>query len=209
MEHDSKDYGNCHSTVALLQGMVKLRRVSSGRVLLSLCGLSLAAACSPQGQSGNRAMGDSPPAPSASEAREASVTNAYAPEAAARDPGIHASRDESTPTSGRATTQTRIFLARAKAPLAVLGRFVPGRLDVAGGCLTVTLAESGSVATPVFPPDARLVYRGGKPAAVAYAARTIAIGEVTRIPGGGSASSANLATALPPGCPRQLYPIGG
>lgn len=183
----------------------------SRHALLSLSGLSLAAACSPQTQPGNGAIGETPPVAGASGAEEAAETSNHASEAPDGDRAAETRTDDPRPIpgSGRETTRTSVFMARAKTPLAVLGRFLPGRLEVAGGCLTVTLAGGGRAATAVLPPDARLVYRDGKPVAVRYAARTIPIGEDTRIPGGGSVSAANLAAALPAGCPSELFPVGG
>ncbi len=201
---------------ALLAGMSKLIYTASRRVLLSLSGIGLAAACSPQIHSGDGSVGNSGLAAAvATEAQDPSSPGPFAPGAASQATGSSRAaappRKAATvpPGSGRRAIQSEIFLARAKAPLPVLGRFHPGRLDVTGGCLTVTLSGSAGEATAVFPPGARIVYRDGEPAAVAYAVRSIPIGEDTRIPGGGSVSSANLATTLPAGCPRELFPIGG
>lgn len=64
--------------------------------------------------------------------------------------------------------------------------------------------------TAVFPPDARLVLTNGEPSAVAYAVRSIPIGQDTGIPGGGGGLAASmLAGPLPAACPRELFPIGG
>ena len=92
-------------------------------------------------------------------------------------------------------------------PLLVPGRVVRGTLSRSGGCIVVDV--EGATFTAVFPPPAKLVWTSNGSEAVSWPGRTIPIGEVTRIPGGGSATRADLAAALPETCPTSLYVIAG
>ncbi|MEA3011158.1 MAG: hypothetical protein QOJ91_2850 [Sphingomonadales bacterium] len=165
------------------------------RTLLGLCGLSAASACSPEVRSETAAVKAVPVV----QLRE---------EVAVAPSGGTASKPSRNSATATAP-QAEVRLARMRTALPVLSRFWRGRLELAGGCVTVFLPERGRAATAVFPPDARLVYAGGKAVGVSFGARTIPIGRDARIPGGGSVSPRNLAAPLSPGCPRELFPIGG
>ncbi|MGA9581629.1 MAG: hypothetical protein WBR13_06640 [Allosphingosinicella sp.] len=114
-----------------------------------------------------------------------------------------AHRDVATP----ATSLPRRGLVTSSKPLLVLGRVVPGKLSRRDGCIVVEI--EGRTFTAVFPPAAKLVASGNSGEAVSWPGRTIPIGEVTRIPGGGSVTRSDLAAAPPATCPQSLYAIGG
>ena len=99
------------------------------------------------------------------------------------------------------------MIIRAKSPLVVLGARFPARLELSGRCIVVFV--DGVPSTAVFPPDATLIIEQGKPSAVVYPGRRLPIGVEINLPGGGSASSSDLANPLPQGSPSKLYPVGG
>lgn len=188
--------------------------VASMRFFLSLCGLGVAVSCSPQANSGKRAAPDAPSqvgAASSEAPKPSAVTLPAADNASALAiaPRADRSRPPLAAAAARKAAPVETSLIRVKRPVPVLGRFWNGRLEMAGGCLIVVLAENKRAATPVFPPNARLLYRDGRPIAVSFGVRTISIGRNTRIPGGGSVSAQNLTRPLPTGCPRETFTVGG
>jgi hypothetical protein len=116
-------------------------------------------------------------------------------------------RDVRPAAAGPRTSLPRGGLVTSKKHLVVPGRVVRGTLSRRGGCIVVD--AEGSVFTAVFPPTAKLISTANGGEAVSWPGRTIPLGELTRIPGGGSATRADLAAPLPPTCPDSLYAIGG
>jgi hypothetical protein len=109
--------------------------------------------------------------------------------------------------AARAIALPRGGLVTSSRPLLVLGRVVPGKLARRAGCIVVEI--EGSTFTAVFPPAAKLVSTANGGEAVSWPGRTIPIGGVARIPGGGSVVRSDLAAALPATCRQPLYAIGG
>lgn len=123
--------------------------------------------------------------------------------------GSNADPRENTAPAAQSTTAgaSEVALVRARTALIVPGARLPGRLDVADGCIVVTV--DGVRRTAVFPPEAAIVRENGQAVAVTYPGRRLAIGADIGIPGGGATSRSDLAAPPPAGCPTGFYAIGG
>lgn len=199
-----------------------LRR-NLGFALSLLSGAGIIASCAPQAREGttpdidaveaqSEIVNDAARLPASSSSNAArtpfeSVSPSSNSEIASADfPDVNRSSNDE---GGSEVDSAGLYVARAKAPVVVLGKLSRGRLSIVDACLIVTV-DGGSPATAVLPPDARVVMRAGRPSAVSYAVRTIPIGQETRIPGGGgSVTLRNLAQPLPQRCPTTLFAIGG
>jgi len=119
------------------------------------------------------------------------------------------------PKTGAAATEkrtrgvARVYIARAKSAVNVLGLLSPGRLEIVNGCLTVLVRE-GERSTPVFPPGVSTIRSGRDISAIRYGSRVIRLNAQVAIPGGGAAiSPSDLVAPVPVSCPQTLFAVGG
>jgi hypothetical protein len=135
-----------------------------------------------------------------------STTAPPAGERAAPDPSTTGSSPSGT---SRDAAGAAPFIAEMRSLTPVVNIRRTGRLEVVGGCLTVTV-EGEERATAVFPPGVRPEMRDGELVAVTFDADRIPVGQETDIPGGAvELSSAELARPVPDDCPRKLFGLGG
>jgi hypothetical protein len=170
----------------------------------SLCLLSLAA-CAESASQDTAATIERQDAQAAGSRSEA---DAAAPPAQVSPPASEPAGGEvHRAAAAPAASVRRKGLVTSRKPLIVPGRVERGKLERRDGCIVVEV--EGTTFTAVFPPSARLVANANGGESVAWTGRTVPIGELTRIPGGGSVTRADLAASLPGSCPELLYAIGG